>query len=221
MATHSITKLAGVGKATEALFENKGIRTVQELAECDPSTLVEKYRKFIDVAKEHIKQQEKVAASLGIQNLQPSPTLMINGTETKEVEQIEPETTAAVEKEEQEEQTRLLIEEHTWWEHNIMLPRESKDADIGYELRSAAIYEVSLEAFNRISVICSWVPDDNEDALCSMSYSPQFILDFNRNTLPPLQISLDRDTWNSLPNKHTIENVLWECSVLHAFNTGL
>ena len=112
-----------------------------------------------------------------------------------------------------------MIESHTWWERKIVIPCK-KHKGGGYELKEAIIYELSIEAFNRVAFLCSWVnSEDDEEILCSMTYSPQIILYFNSGShLPVLKLTMSEQAWDELENKHTVSNVLWEANVLNIFN---
>jgi hypothetical protein len=232
MSGHSVSKINGIGPVTQRLLESNGVHTVKDLSvikeiEYEPFR-IKNIKTFITRALKYIKDRECVEPEL------PPPkkvVVSITGQKTQVQHVIE----EVIEKSESEgthddsdkedqillkDATRTLLQEHSWWEKKILIPCDGKDGD--YTLREAIVYELTIEAFNRVSFICSWVIEeykhDRTEKICTMTFSPTLILYFNRQRLPELVISIDENQWSKLKNKHTIENVLWEAKVLHYFS---
>lgn len=124
------------------------------------------------------------------------------------------------------EESKYLIQDHSWYESKILLPRSVSSTE-GHEdvsLREAIVFEMSIEPHDRISFICSWVScedsEHNKEKLCSMTYSPQLLFYFNLD-LPPLDINIRPEDYEALPNKHTLTNVLWEMHLMQKFKVDM
>lgn len=113
--------------------------------------------------------------------------------------------------------SQLIIESHTWYERKIQIPIHSDESTL--DVKEAIIYELCVEAFNRIAFLCSWIVDNQDDELCTMTYSPQLILHFNADiALPELKITLPPEVYNRMENKNTLDNVLWETNMIRIDN---
>jgi nucleotidyltransferase/DNA polymerase involved in DNA repair len=119
---------------------------------------------------------------------------------------VDEPTTATTEKELSYE--RFFITNHTWWEKSVRVPDLNT-----HELQTCILYELCVEAFNRVSLMCAWLPTQNTETLSTMTYSPQMIAYFNPK-LPVLALQLSQTEQDQLTNLHTINNVLWETAVL-------
>jgi hypothetical protein len=115
----------------------------------------------------------------------------------------------------------LQMQDHSWWEQKVLLPKSVGSGEV--DVREAIVYELSVEPFNRVSFICTWVEVEGgsrSERLCSMTYSPQVLLHFNPH-LPQLKVSMHPDDHASLPNRHTLDNVLWETRLMRAYDGGI
>lgn len=124
----------------------------------------------------------------------------------------------------EEEESKFLIQDHSWWEMKVLIPRATSKDEDDFVLKEAIIYELSVEPHNRISFVCSWVcntgnKDKKEEKLCTMTYSPQLIFYFNLG-LPPLEVSIRQDDYKLLPNHEVLTNLLWETNIMHKFSTS-
>lgn len=103
-----------------------------------------------------------------------------------------------------------MIQEHTWFELKVLIPSTP-----GGELKTAVVYELSVDTTNRVSLLCSWVEtEDNKEYICDMTYSPQFLFHFNLR-LPRLDITLRKEDFEKLPNQDVLTNVLLEVRIMH------
>ena len=103
---------------------------------------------------------------------------------------------------------RLMIEDHTWWEQPVFIPVTP------VQTKKAIVYEMVLDPNERIALLCSWVSDAGEE-LCSSTYSPMMLKHFNQGTLPILRITVRPTDWNTIINRDTVANVLWETNMMH------
>jgi hypothetical protein len=240
MSCHSVSKILCIGPVTQRALESKGINTIGELSQVKPGSFsINNLSTFIHRAKNYIKEREDTSPQTKEQKIliggnnktdkTPSPSLSsktknevkLPNNDKKDKQNLN-STPAESNDEKEEEDLKVLIEDHTWWERKILIPSQTSDIKLGYELKEAIIYEMSLEKYNRISFICSWVVKKNEDVgeqLCTMTYSPQFILYFNSGTdLPELNISVTKEFWDELDNRFTIQNTLLEANIIQRFN---
>lgn len=212
MATNSVSVLSGIGPKTAEALQRYNITTVKQLSEANPDTVkIKQIRTLIQRAKDHLNVEP-------IQVLDSLPKLVLGKIEkSKEKSKEKPEEKSeekskekskekSEEKSEQPEKKtedvkeQYLICDHTWFECKVVAP----DNDT---LREAIVYELCIDPSERISFVCEWVEDDTH--VNTMSYSPQLLLHFNLD-LPPLNVSIRPEDFESLPNKVTLENVLWE-----------
>lgn len=108
---------------------------------------------------------------------------------------------------------RYLVSNHSWYEQQITLPVETSPDT--YELRRAVIYELSIESFNRISFICSYFePESGRQVLCNFTKSPLYILTFNGDRLPLLEITISKRQFSSLPNNYVLYDTIREVSAI-------
>jgi hypothetical protein len=217
MSCHSVSKISGIGPVTQRTLEGKNVHTVGDLACLSPNQYsINNLTLFISRAKQYIEDRE-------VCKKEEEPSIVVIGLEDTEEKQdtADPDAVKLETEEsdhENQEAIKILIEDHTWWECKVLIPYKSK---AGCELKEAIIYELSLEPFNRVAFICSWVTgeDNSKERLCTMTYSPQLILYFNTGAdLPLLKISMNQADWENLDNKYTVENVLWETNLIHNFN---
>jgi hypothetical protein len=225
MSTHPVSKIMGIGSVTSDALNSAGIKNVGDLSRAHPGQCsVNNLSTFINRAKLYISERENVVS--------PEKTSVSSGIPTvvKTVTSPKPEDTLQTETKNEDDSEsnlneKILIEDHTWWETKILIPNYDDDSR---DLKEAIIYELSLEPFNRVSFICSWLHDtetDGEDdkgekpgeTLCTMTYSPQMILHFNMD-LPILKITVDTTDWESMENRFTIENVVWETNTMSKFH---
>jgi len=239
MAEHSITQIMGIGPVIEKAFAVHGITTVKQLAELEPgemkipnlNNLITRARTYLKAAVDPTPQQGEVVVlgKLGKNKLQDlfssklkkiiqkeeKKDIPVESNETK----VEPSNELKESKEtKEEEENKYLIQDHSWWEMKIVLPTPGTEEKSS--LKEAIIYELSVEPHNRISFVCSWVlKEKNEEKLCTMTYSPQFIYYFNLG-LPPLEVSVQKDDFNVLPNHEVLQNLLWETNLMCLFSNS-
>jgi len=221
-ASDPVTKLIGIGPVTARFLETKKVMTVGDLSKVTPGQFsLNNLSIFIKRAKEYLEDKSPIDLSSpsvidsklflviggdGIEDKKnplpplPAPSFSVPTVSTAAHEEIE---------------TKILIENHTWFEHKIRIPCKN---ELDVDLKEAIIYELSIEAYNRVSLVCAWIKDDGvSEKLCSMTFSPQFILFFNPS-LPVLELSITSDDWKCIENQHTIENVLYETNLIVVFN---
>lgn len=110
---------------------------------------------------------------------------------------------------------RYLFTNHSWYEQQITLPVETSPDT--YDLRRAVIYELSIETFNRISFICSYFePESGRQVLCNFTKSPLYILTFNGDRLPLLEITISKRQFSNLPNNYVLYDTLREVSAIQS-----
>ena len=115
----------------------------------------------------------------------------------------------------------LLSDTHSWFEHKILLPRVDKKSST-VQLVPAIIYELSLDPRQRISVICSWVvtapneSDGETEVSCRRTYSPQLLIQYNAKVLPELEVAMQPEEWERLPQQHALADTLYEVNLLRA-----
>ena len=125
--------------------------------------------------------------------------------------------TVKPEKQEEHKSEKFLISDHTWYETRVVVPRDDS-------LCEAIVYEISVEPHDRVAFVCTWVtpPDPEEDEkairegkerLHTMTYSPQLLLHFNID-LPPLNVSIRDEDFQTMPNRHALLNALWEVGMM-------
>lgn len=106
-----------------------------------------------------------------------------------------------------EDKELYMIADHTWFETRVVVP--SEDA-----LREAIVYELGVEPNDRVAFVCTWVTTEpGQEKLHTMTYSPQLLLHFNLE-LPPLRVSVREEDFQTLPNRHTLTNALWEVEMM-------
>lgn len=140
-------------------------------------------------------------------------------TEIPKAQSTAVEVPKATEPEKQEEpkSEKFLISDHTWYETRVVVPRDDS-------LCEAIVYEISVEPHDRVAFVCTWVtpPDPEEDEkairegkerLHTMTYSPQLLLHFNID-LPPLNVSIRDEDFQTMPNRHALLNALWEVGMM-------
>jgi hypothetical protein len=217
-----LSTIFGIGEVTKNAYHNQGITTVEELAAKEAGEII-----GIPGVAKHIGQAKikMIAAGKTIATLEsPKITLgaltatapvhaPVNASEsktnpvTKEEKSIDHETLP-------EQDHRHLIQDHSWWEMRVMIPRTLSDD----ELREAVVYEMCVDPFARVSMLCSWITsNDKNERMCSMTYSPQFLYYFNCD-LPQLTVSMLETDLNKLPNQQVVKNVLWEVNTMYHLN---
>ncbi len=208
-----VENINGVGRMTALTLANKGITTVGQLVEYPDFNQLQlsSKEKILARAKEYLEAHEsKVEAA-------KPPPIVLGSFGQKVI----PESKAHENTDKQPEPEQYLIANHSWFEQKILLPRSAEareltEADVQdeYSLREAIVYDLSIEPHNRISFICSWmVAGENQDNLCTMTYSPQLLLHFNLD-LPPLEVTMTEEDYKLVPNPQVLKNVLWEISVM-------
>lgn len=202
MATNPVSVLSGIGPKTAEALQRYNITTVKQLSEANPDTVkIKQIRQFIQRAKDHLNMKP-------IEVIDSLPKLVLGNIEKSEGKpEGKPDKKEEPDQQgKQEDETILkeqyLISDHSWFECKVVAP----DNDT---LREAIVYELCIDPSERISFVCEWVQDDTR--VNTMSYSPQLLLHFNLE-LPPLTVSMRPEDFESLPNKVTLENVLWEIS---------
>jgi predicted flap endonuclease-1-like 5' DNA nuclease len=256
MADHSVTKIIGIGPVTAKALEVHGITTVKQLSELEPgeisvnnlSTLIDRAKTYLKAYNNDTQDESKVEVvvlgkksnklgELFSTKLKKTPVnpLVSSILESKkddvkeEKEKSSQDTSEKVSEvttEETEEENKYLIQDHSWWEMKVLIPKavpKTNHDDEGlFVLKEAIVYELSIEPHNRISFVCSWVSgskDKKEEKLCTMTYSPQLIFYFNLG-LPPLEVSIRQDDFKLLPNHEVLRNLLWETNIMHKFSTS-
>lgn len=204
---HDVTMISGIGPKISADLKQHGITTVGQLAAADPQKIpMTKLFSLVPKAKGY----------LAVMGGKPeTPKIVIGGNSGPLVNPA----AVAPSKPEQQPHT-YLIESHSWYEMKVLLARpDGPEADQKVGLREAIIYELSLEPNQRVSFVCSWVVtqgEKQEEVICTMTYSPQFILFFNSD-MPKLEVSLTPTDYETLPLKHVLENVLEEVKLMQTF----
>lgn len=209
--------IMGIGNVTKNAYHNQGITTVEQLAEKEPGEII-----GIPGAAKHIGQAKikMIAAGKPIATLDKITLGSLTGslTVTAPVRAPESKTNPVVKEVDHEtlpdQDHRHLIQDHSWWEMRVMIPRTLADD----ELREAVVYEMCIDPFSRVSMLCSWITsNDKTERMCSMTYSPQFLYYFNCD-LPPLTVSMLETDLNKLPNQQVVKNVLWEVNTMYHLN---
>lgn len=218
MASDSVEKISGVGPKTAAELASHHILTVKELAEVVPETvqvtninsLIRKAQNYVKIFESKVEAEQKQLqdekVELGPAEPKAEPTPKAQEEEKKEEDETKADT--------------YLLSDHTWFEHRVRLPRKVRfkggreNHEDLIDLRKAVVYEMSVEPNHRVSMLCSWVDEENEmETLCTMTYSPQFIYAFNLD-LPELCVKIHPSDMATLSNASVIENVLWEVHVM-------
>lgn len=209
-----LSQITGIGPATKTALVNVGIHDIKQLSEAhaEEISIVPKALTLISRAKAHMN-------TYVARETKPMVTM-----ESKSViENQKPVEKPEISVSEEENEFVYLIENHTWWELQINLPRSCRAKDLDddemrqdYFLRPAIIYDLSVDPNNRISFVCCWIVEDNlkkTESLCTMTYSPQLLLHFNLD-LPDLKISLRPEDLKNLPSQNALSNTLWEINLM-------
>ena len=108
---------------------------------------------------------------------------------------------------------RHLIANHSWFECPVALPIEDEHGTV--KLRRAIVYELSVETYNRISFICSYFEETcNRQILCNFTKSALFILTFNMDALPPLEITLGKRDFTDMANNYVLYDMVREVNAV-------
>ena len=237
---HPVENVAGVGAARATALKMYNITTVKQLADANLDVVkVSGIKSIVDNAKLYI-VRNTVAPSkveppkITLSSVLPPPInfsffgkklsavplpIVPAPVETPKVEE-KPATDSDVEEYPEPENSDYLIKDHSWWEMKVLIPRgllpSAEDTALG--LREAIVYEMSIEPHDRVAFVCCWVlPDESKkEKLCSMTYSPQLLFFFNMD-LPPLTISIRPEDAETLPNMHTIKNVIYEIDLMQKY----
>jgi hypothetical protein len=226
--------IVGIGPITEKHLANIGVTTVGQLAKLNPIEVdIPNISKLISYAKKYLEKQEDNTDTKSVKE-NSTPNLVLgtttwpninkatienikNKAKNMPVEKPEPKVEKKVSKE--DEENKYLLQSHSWWENRILLPKIHGEEE---ELVEALIYELSLEPGNRISFLCSWYvqssPEEKQEKVCTMTFSPQFIYYFNTH-LPPLEVSIRPDDFELLPNNkgEILRNVLLETNLMNRY----
>lgn len=103
--------------------------------------------------------------------------------------------------------TMTVMQDHSWFEKKIIIPTEQGQMD------PAVIYDMTIDPNNRVAFICSWISTGDTEEVADMTYSPQILYHYNLD-LPELKIGMSKQDYDSLPNKWTIQNVMWETNTM-------
>jgi hypothetical protein len=189
-----VKTITGIGEKTAQLLQSANVHTVGELAKVQPFGLgitIPNLGALISRAKIHIAKQTEPKNLVVVTN---------NGIRIEEIKETK-ETTL--------KQERTLISNHPWFEKLVIIP----SFECSEKMIEVVIYELCLDPYERVSMLCGWNSDPESDDLCTMTYSPQFIFHYNSH-LPRLTCSIDPDDWGSMNNKHVLQNVLWETNAM-------
>jgi hypothetical protein len=210
----SVTVLPGITKNILKALEKLRITTVGQLAsESEFTKNIPCSYKIVSAAKKYLKTNttteievkddeetlcEQNSDTINFDNLLNS---IVNDSVANPIE-IKSETSTP-----HVEETVALIQDHSWFERKIIIPTEQGTMD------PAVIYDLSIDPNNRVAFICSWITNDGNEQVADMTYSPQLIYHYNLD-LPTLTIGMSKTDFNSLTNKWTLENIMWETNTM-------
>jgi hypothetical protein len=211
MSDHPVNKIEGIGSVTAGNLASYKVFNVMELSKCDPAVItVNNIHTLVKRAKTYLTSWET--------NLNENPVVNLSCTTTPRTttpQEIDtPNTTNT-------DDFVFLIEDHAWFEQQILIPDADTHSPHELKLKSAIIYDLSIEPSNRISFICCWVITEPErdfdgEILCSMSFSAQLLSFFNPD-LPELKLSVKQKDWKTFPHKQSLENTLTEINIMKGF----
>jgi len=202
-----VSRLKGVGPVTRQRFVEKGLFTVQDVArvtDFSGFTHIPNMRQLVEKARDYMAR----LPSSPVLPPEKNPSAASGGPDGPGGPggpggQRTPPSL----------HTRYLVQDHSWWEQSVFIPCRN-----GGSLCRAVVYELSIESYERIAFICSWISTDDEgtENLCTVTYSPQLLLFFNPG-LPKLTLQIYDQFWYGLRNKQTLCHTLWEINTMSKF----
>lgn len=224
--------IPGIGPVREKQLAERGVITIEQLAALDPKTIFwfQGIDRFVCAAKAHlaakVKIQETTAAQVPMVTLGPVGPVVHQGPTGPEKtviaafkfgESTRPESTSldSTRLESAVQQVSHLIEDHSWFEQQVMVPMPSNES--AHVLQTAVVYELNIDPANRVSMLCQVVVYDadaeDKERVVSHSFSPQLVFHFN-TSLPDLQVNISQADYDSVPNRFAIANAIEEVNIM-------
>jgi len=231
MAEDNVRKIYGIGPITEQALNAHSIYTVQDLASTDPKKFpqIPKITTYCTRAKDYLRSMNgesdraSASASIAVTASQPKDHRMPPPTHTDRQangQKAAPKTNSDAGS---DDGLEYFISDHSWFHQIVTLPVRTGC------WRKAVIFEMCIDPTSRVAVSCTWEEpsshgdtktngisnsDDDDDTECMMdTFSPQYIAHFNPQ-LPVLTIRMTNEDWQSIPHKHTIQDVLNEVGTM-------
>lgn len=219
-----VLRVKGVGVKSQDILHTAGVHTVGELAAVDAAkvnlskihSLIRNAKSMLTLATSGEKNtpstNDVAAAAVVVDTNKKEIKLEPKGFSFDNYQKAQPtwEKKNQEENKEKEEEDLLfhyLIENTSWWDFIVRLPRNGSFAN-------AVICELSVEPNKRISFLCNW---QENNQLCEMTFSPQFLFFFNTD-LPVLTVHITPEDYDSLGDTcHDLESTLQE---IHAMKTA-
>jgi hypothetical protein len=230
--------IAGIGPKKAAALRAVGIKTISELANATNMSLVsvpygvtlrQRAKELLSKMNLNDDKPEKYEEDSKLVKITPfmPPSVPKFIKENKNIENIHTkdkgghyDDTDEEDEDDGEDENNVtfLIPSHSWMNEVVQIPRKNEDGQ--YKCYPGVIYELSLEPTNRISFVCTWIADTNEEEcnerVCSKTFSPLFILMFNPN-LPLFNISIHPDDIKHLqPKIEVLKNSLLEIMIIQS-----
>lgn len=184
-----LTVLSGIGSVRQAQLVERGIESVEALAEWTHAPSV--WSKYVQLAKLFVQQK---------QGQQKGNTYLPEEKKRTIFRDV------------------VYIETHSWWKQNIelLLPYQ-QTSQYRKRLRTfpAVMYEMCIEPDNRITILCQVYMHKSKKTK-TVKFSPQFIINLNGN-LPPLKLKLtpiEERMIFQMVHRQSFQNNLVETNIL-------